>query len=70
MVSYFLLISIIPGVDFYGHLGSFISGSLTGLSFSALKKDRKEDNLLIKKIKLFARIIYVIYTALELSFFI
>lgn len=39
MIGYLFVISIIPGVDFYGHFGSFISGALIGLSFSGLKSD-------------------------------
>ncbi len=39
MIGYMFAISIIPGVDFYGHFGSFISGALIGLSFSGLKSD-------------------------------
>ena len=69
MVIYLLIVSLMPGVDFYGHLGSFISGSLIGLSFSALKNDFSEDNLFIKKIKLIALILYANYTILELSLF-
>lgn len=70
MVLYLLLVSLMPRVDFYGHLGSFISGSLIGLSFSTLKNDNSEDSLFIKKIKLFARIFYLIYVALGFAFFI
>ena len=70
MVLYLLLVSLMPRVDFYGHLGSFISGSLIGLSFSTLKNDNSEDNLFIIKIKLFARILYLIYLTLGFAFFI
>lgn len=70
MVLYLLLVSLMPRVDFYGHLGSFISGSLIGLSFSTLKNDNSEDSLFIKKIKLLARILYLIYVALGYAFFI
>jgi membrane associated rhomboid family serine protease len=31
MLSSLLLISLIPGVDFYGHLGSLLSGLFLGL---------------------------------------
>lgn len=70
MVLYLLLVSLMPRVDFYGHLGSFISGSLIGLSFSTLKNDNSEDSLFIKKIKLLARILYLIYLTLGFAFFI
>ncbi len=30
---YLLLISIMPGVDFFGHFGSFFGGILIGFSF-------------------------------------
>jgi hypothetical protein len=33
MVIYIFLISILPGIDFYGHFGSLISGALLGMSF-------------------------------------
>lgn len=64
MIIYLLVVSLMPGVDFYGHLGSFIAGSLIGLSFSALKSDFSEDNLFIKKIKLLALILYTNYIIL------
>lgn len=70
MVFYLIVVSLMPGVDFYGHLGSFISGSLIGLSFSVLKNDFSEDTLSIKKIKLVSSILYVNYTILELALFL
>lgn len=30
---------MLPGIDFYGHFGSFIAGALIGLSFSGFKID-------------------------------
>jgi membrane associated rhomboid family serine protease len=33
MVLYIFLISLLPGVDFFGHFGSLISGALLGMSF-------------------------------------
>ena len=69
MVGYLLLISLMPGVDFYGHMGSFIAGGLIGLSFSGLKADYGEDSLNIKKLKLFSLIIYANYTIILLSIF-
>jgi hypothetical protein len=70
MVVYILLVSLQPGVDFYGHMGSFISGILIGFSFSGLKSDYVEDSLNIKKLKIFALIIYANYTIFLLSIFL
>lgn len=70
MIIYLLIVSILPGVDFYGHVGSFIAGSLIGLSFSALRDDMSEDTLLVKKLKLVALILYANYTILELILFV
>lgn len=70
MIVYLLLVSLLPGVDFYGHLGSFIGGSLIGFSFSGLKSDYGEDSLNIKKLKIFALIIYANYTVFLLSIFL
>ena len=69
MIGYLFVISIIPGVDFYGHFGSFISGALIGLSFSGLKSDYSEDSLAIKKLKLLALILFANYSLLLLSLF-
>ena len=33
MVGYIFILSLLPGVDFYGHFGSLICGALIGLSF-------------------------------------
>ena len=70
MTLYLLLVSVMPGVDFYGHLGSFIGGSLIGLSFSGLKSDYGEDSLGIKKLKIIALIIYANYSIFLLSIFL
>ena len=70
MVVYILAVSLLPGVDFYGHLGSFIGGILIGFSFSGLKSDYGEDSLNIKKLKIFALIIYANYTIFLLSIFL
>lgn len=70
MIAYLFIVSLMPGVDFYGHFGSFIAGGLIGLSFSGLKVDFAEDNTMIKRIKLIALILYVIYTILLLVLFI
>ena len=69
MVLYLFLVSVMPGVDFYGHLGSFIAGSLIGMSFSGMKSDYGEDSLSIKKLKIIALIIYANYTIFLLSIF-
>jgi len=39
MVVYLVVVSLLPGVDFYGHMGSFVGGVLIGFSFSGLKSD-------------------------------
>lgn len=70
IILYLLIVSLMPGVDFYGHLGSFMAGSLIGLSFSALKHDFSEDTLFIKKLKLVALILWANYLILELSLFV
>lgn len=70
MVVYLVLISLMPGVDFYGHMGSFIAGVLIGFSFSGLKVDYGEDSLNIKKLKLFALIVYANYTIFLFSIFL
>jgi hypothetical protein len=70
MVIYLFVVSIFPGVDFYGHFGSFIGGVLIGFSFSGLRSDYGEDNLNIKKLKLFALIVYANYTIFLLSIFL
>jgi membrane associated rhomboid family serine protease len=70
MVAYLFIISIMPGIDFYGHFGSLIGGALVGLSFSGLKTDYGEDSLGIKKLKLVALIIYANYTVFLLSIFL
>ena len=69
MVAYLFFISVMPGIDFYGHFGSFIAGSLIGLAFSGVKMDYGDDGHNVKKLKLVCLIIYASYSILLLSIF-
>jgi rhomboid protease GluP len=70
IIIYLVLISLMPGVDFFGHMGSFIAGALIGLSFSGTKANYGEDSLNIKKLKILCLIIYANYTLVLLSIFL
>jgi hypothetical protein len=68
-ISYLFLISILPGIDFFGHFGSLITGVLVGLSFTGVKIDYGEDSLNIKKLKIYCLIGYSFYSIALLTFF-
>lgn len=70
MIIYLVLISLMPGVDFFGHMGSFIAGALIGFSFSGTKANYGEDSLNIKKLKILCLIIYANYTLVLFSIFL
>ncbi len=73
MTIYILLISLIPNVDFFGHFGSLISGFLIGLSFLSVTVNGRtvnQNTIGIDRLKILAKIIFIIYTMLLLLFFI
>jgi hypothetical protein len=69
LVTLFIM-SILPGVDFFGHFGSLISGGLIGLAINCLKIELLIEIPFIKKIAVISRIAFLIYTVLLFSIFL
>ena len=64
ILIYLFIISMVPGVDFYGHFGSLISGALIGLIFPNIQSHP------FTKIKIISALLFIIYSLSLLSFFI
>lgn len=65
MLLYVFILSLFPGIDFFGHFGSIISGALIGLSFVEMP-----ERVNIKKLRLFSKIGLGVYTLILFSIFI
>ena len=69
LVTLFIM-SVLPGVDFFGYAGSLKSGNLIGFTIYCLKIELAIEIPLIKRIALIARISFPIYTVLLFSIFL
>ena len=70
MIAYLFVVSLMRGVDFYGHLGSFIAGALIGLSFLSLRDSCTEESKPIKRLRLVSLILYASYSITLLTIFL
>ena len=64
MLIYLLIISVLPGVDFFGHFGSLFSGVLLGGVMLLW------DDIEMKTLKLYAIIGFAVYSLLLLTLFV
>ena len=64
MLISLLVISLVPGIDFFGHFGSLISGFLLGLCL--IPKDDRE----LRRTKIIGIVLIVAYTLALLTIFL
>lgn len=64
MLISLLIISLVPGIDFFGHFGSLISGFFLGLSL--IPKDDRE----LRRTKIIGIVLIVAYTLALLTIFL
>lgn len=69
MTLYIFVMSMLPGVDIYGHAGSLISGVLLGMGFLNMGPNCLRDDT-ARKTKILARILYLLYSLALMSIFV